>query len=369
MVTAAHALPKRSTLWRLDESTDLPRQQGRARRDRSRPAPDRSRRHHPARHRDRHLRLRPAHLSRQDPDDGERRHPRPRVHGHRRGGRPGVTSVKRGDRVVVPFTIACGDCFFCSRSLFAACETTNPGRGAILNKKQTRPGAALFGYSHLYGGVPGRPGRVRARAEGQRRPAADPGLDLERRAGAVPLRHPADRLSGRRQRRRRARLDRRDLRRRPGRADGGGIVPSAGRRAHLHGRPPCLPARLRGRDLRRRADQLRQGRRSGRDHHRAHRPARRRLHDRRGRLRGQGQHARDRADHPEARRLERQGTAPGDRRDAARRHRQRARASTRASSTASCSATPSRRGSRSRAARPTPSTTCPSCSTTSRTAI
>jgi len=66
-----------------------------------------------------------------------------------------VTSVKRGDRVVVPFTISCGDCFFCSRSLFAACETTNHGRGAILNKKQTRPGAALFGYSHLYGGVPG----------------------------------------------------------------------------------------------------------------------------------------------------------------------------------------------------------------------
>jgi threonine dehydrogenase-like Zn-dependent dehydrogenase len=66
-----------------------------------------------------------------------------------------VTNVKRGDRVVVPFTIACGECFFCGRSLFAACETTNPGRGAILNKKQTRSGAALFGYSHLYGGVPG----------------------------------------------------------------------------------------------------------------------------------------------------------------------------------------------------------------------
>ncbi len=66
-----------------------------------------------------------------------------------------VTSIKRGDRVVVPFTISCGDCFFCSRSLFAACETTNPDRGAILNKKQTRSGAALFGYSHLYGGVPG----------------------------------------------------------------------------------------------------------------------------------------------------------------------------------------------------------------------
>jgi threonine dehydrogenase-like Zn-dependent dehydrogenase len=68
---------------------------------------------------------------------------------------PGVTRLKRGDRVVVPFTISCGQCFFCTRGLFAACETTNPGRGAIVNKKDTRPGAALFGYSHLYGGLPG----------------------------------------------------------------------------------------------------------------------------------------------------------------------------------------------------------------------
>ena len=68
---------------------------------------------------------------------------------------PAVTRVKRGDRVVVPFTISCGSCFFCSRTLFAACEETNPGRGAILNKKDTRPGAGLFGYSHLYGGYPG----------------------------------------------------------------------------------------------------------------------------------------------------------------------------------------------------------------------
>ncbi|MDY0747565.1 zinc-dependent alcohol dehydrogenase [Paucibacter sp. R3-3] len=66
-----------------------------------------------------------------------------------------VTRVKRGDRVVVPFTISCGTCFFCDRQLFAACEETNPGRGAILNKKDTRAGAGLFGYSHLYGGYAG----------------------------------------------------------------------------------------------------------------------------------------------------------------------------------------------------------------------
>lgn len=66
-----------------------------------------------------------------------------------------VTAVNKGDRVVIPFVIACGSCFFCSLNLHAACETTNTGRGAILNKKQIPPSAALFGYSHLYGGVPG----------------------------------------------------------------------------------------------------------------------------------------------------------------------------------------------------------------------
>lgn len=68
---------------------------------------------------------------------------------------PAVTRVKRGDRVVVPFVIACGACFFCERSLFSGCETTNAARGANLNKKALRPGAAMFGYTHLYGGVPG----------------------------------------------------------------------------------------------------------------------------------------------------------------------------------------------------------------------
>lgn len=74
---------------------------------------------------------------------------------------PGVTALRPGDRVVVPFVIACGACYYCTKSLFAACETTNPqtgtleGRGAILNKKDTTSGAGLFGYSHLYGGYPG----------------------------------------------------------------------------------------------------------------------------------------------------------------------------------------------------------------------
>ncbi|KPX27597.1 Glutathione-dependent formaldehyde dehydrogenase [Pseudomonas syringae pv. delphinii] len=66
-----------------------------------------------------------------------------------------VTAVQKGDRVVIPFVIACGSCFFCNIDLFAACETTNTGRGAIMNKTSIPPGAALFGFSHLYGGIPG----------------------------------------------------------------------------------------------------------------------------------------------------------------------------------------------------------------------
>jgi threonine dehydrogenase-like Zn-dependent dehydrogenase len=73
----------------------------------------------------------------------------------------GVTNLRKGDRVVVPFVIACGHCFYCNKSLFAGCENTNPqtgamdGRGAILNKKSATSGAGLFGYSHLYGGYSG----------------------------------------------------------------------------------------------------------------------------------------------------------------------------------------------------------------------
>jgi threonine dehydrogenase-like Zn-dependent dehydrogenase len=66
-----------------------------------------------------------------------------------------VTAVQAGERVVIPFVIACGSCFFCQMDLFAACETTNTGRGTILNKKAIPPGAALFGFSHMYGGIPG----------------------------------------------------------------------------------------------------------------------------------------------------------------------------------------------------------------------
>ena len=58
-----------------------------------------------------------------------------------------VTQIKPGDRVVVPFNIACGRCFMCERDLFSQCETTQV--------RAHNKGAALFGYSKLYGQVPG----------------------------------------------------------------------------------------------------------------------------------------------------------------------------------------------------------------------
>ncbi|PPH03927.1 glutathione-dependent formaldehyde dehydrogenase [Rathayibacter sp. AY1F6] len=59
----------------------------------------------------------------------------------------GVTTLKPGDRVVVPFTIACGECFMCRRGLQSQCETTQV--------TEYGSGAALFGYTKMYGQVPG----------------------------------------------------------------------------------------------------------------------------------------------------------------------------------------------------------------------
>jgi threonine dehydrogenase-like Zn-dependent dehydrogenase len=67
---------------------------------------------------------------------------------------PAVTRLRRGDRVVVPFVIACGQCFFCERKLWSCCDTTNPD-AEKLKQLHGQAGAGLFGYSHLYGGYPG----------------------------------------------------------------------------------------------------------------------------------------------------------------------------------------------------------------------
>lgn len=72
-----------------------------------------------------------------------------------------VKNLRIGDRVVIPFNIACGDCYMCDRGLQSQCETTQI--------REENRGAALFGYSKLYGAVPG------GQAEYLRVPYADYG--------------------------------------------------------------------------------------------------------------------------------------------------------------------------------------------------
>ena len=79
-----------------------------------------------------------------------------------------ITRFRRGDRVVVPFVIACGHCYFCERHLWSCCDNTNPDAEKLI-KLHGQAGAGLFGYSHLYGGYPG------GQAEMVRVPHADHG--------------------------------------------------------------------------------------------------------------------------------------------------------------------------------------------------
>src|SRR5215216_2487708 len=76
--------------------------------------------------------------------------------------------LKVGDRVVVPFTISCGECFFCKKGFFSGCERTNPDK-AKAEKLWGHSPAGLFGYTHLLGGYAG------GQAEYLRVPFADAG--------------------------------------------------------------------------------------------------------------------------------------------------------------------------------------------------
>ncbi|WP_062111072.1 zinc-dependent alcohol dehydrogenase [Aureimonas sp. AU40] len=80
----------------------------------------------------------------------------------------GAGDLKVGDRVVVPFTISCGECFFCKRGFFSGCERSNPNK-ARAEKLWGHSPAGLFGYSHLLGGYSG------GQAEYLRVPYADVG--------------------------------------------------------------------------------------------------------------------------------------------------------------------------------------------------
>jgi threonine dehydrogenase-like Zn-dependent dehydrogenase len=76
--------------------------------------------------------------------------------------------LKVGDRVVVPFTIACGHCFFCERQMFSLCDNSNPNAKMAETLYGSSP-SGLFGYSHLLGGYAG------GQAEYVRVPYADVG--------------------------------------------------------------------------------------------------------------------------------------------------------------------------------------------------
>jgi len=65
-----------------------------------------------------------------------------------------VTRIAPGDRIVVPFAIADGSCDHCRQHLTSLCENTNPDNEALI-KTLGYPASALYGYSHLYGGIPG----------------------------------------------------------------------------------------------------------------------------------------------------------------------------------------------------------------------
>lgn len=80
-----------------------------------------------------------------------------------------VKNVQVGDRVVVPFTISCGNCFFCNRDLWSLCDNSNPNAW-IAEKLMGHSPSGLFGYSHMLGGYAG------GQAEYARVPFADVGL-------------------------------------------------------------------------------------------------------------------------------------------------------------------------------------------------
>jgi threonine dehydrogenase-like Zn-dependent dehydrogenase len=80
----------------------------------------------------------------------------------------GVTNLAVGDRVVVPFPIACGDCWSCKHELYSVCENSNPNSG-IAEKMFGHSTCGIFGYSHITGGYAG------GQAEYARVPYADVG--------------------------------------------------------------------------------------------------------------------------------------------------------------------------------------------------
>ncbi len=65
-----------------------------------------------------------------------------------------ITHLQKGDRVVIPFTISCGHCFFCERDLYSLCDISNPNED-LARKQMGHAAAGIFGYGHITGGFPG----------------------------------------------------------------------------------------------------------------------------------------------------------------------------------------------------------------------
>ncbi|HEX4925358.1 MAG TPA: zinc-dependent alcohol dehydrogenase [Bdellovibrionales bacterium] len=84
---------------------------------------------------------------------------------------PDVRELKIGDKVVVPFPIACGRCYFCQHELYALCDNSNPN-SVKAEKLYGASGAGIFGYSHIYGGYAG------GQAQFVRVPFADVGCQV-----------------------------------------------------------------------------------------------------------------------------------------------------------------------------------------------
>ena len=80
-----------------------------------------------------------------------------------------VKNLKVGDRVVVPFTISCGECFFCEKEMYSLCDNSNPN-AEIARAAMGHSPAGLFGFSHMLGGYAG------GQAEYLRVPFADVGV-------------------------------------------------------------------------------------------------------------------------------------------------------------------------------------------------
>ena len=184
----------------------------------------------------RDLRLGPASLRPFHARHEERRHHGPRDHGRSRRGRlRRERQAKVGERVVVPFTIICGECEQCRRGNFSVCERTNRNK-ELADTAFGHTTAGLFGYTHLTGGYPGGQAEY-LRVPVRRRDAHQGAGRHHRREAAVPQRHFPDRLAGRGAMRHRADRHGRDLGLRPGRPDGDPQRDPAGRETGRRDRP------------------------------------------------------------------------------------------------------------------------------------